>query len=81
MRLFDAHNNGDIINPDSEETYKSDTKSKVPPILREFFRFLQGLQDSELYRAAQHILSETPRRSLSYPKIFLKRPKHMKPSM
>ena len=80
MRLFNAHNRGEIVNPDTEKTYLSDKKSKVPPILREFFRFLQGLQDSELYRAAQHILSETPRRSLPYPKIFLKRPKHMKPS-
>jgi len=79
-RLFDAHNNGDLVNPDTENTYKSDPKGKIPPILREFFRPLQGLTDSELYRAAEHILLETPRRSLPYPKIFLKRPKHMKPS-
>ena len=80
LRLFDAHNNGDLINPDADNTYKSDSKVKVSPILREFFRPLQGLLDSELYRAAQHILLETPRRTLPYPKIFLKRPKHMKPS-
>ena len=79
LRLFDAHNNGDLVNPDTENTYKSDSKVKVPPILREFFRPLQGLMDSELYRAAEHILLETPRRTLPYPKIFLKRPKHMKP--
>ena len=51
---------------------------KVPPILREFFHPAQGLLDSKLYRAAMHILLETPRRTLPYPKIFLKRPKHMK---
>ena len=79
MRLFDAHNNGDLVNPDTENTYKTDSKVKVPPILREFFRPLQGLMDSELYRAAEHILLETPRGTLPYPKIFLKRPKHMKP--
>ena len=79
-RVFDAHNIGDIVNPNSENMYKMDPKSEVPPILREFFRPLQGLMDSELYRAAAHILCETPRRSLPYPKIFLKRPKHMKPS-
>ena len=35
IQLFNAHNNGDIVNPHSEKTYKSDTKSKVPPMLRE----------------------------------------------
>ena len=38
LRLFDAHNNGDLINPDTENTYRSDPKIKVPPIFREFFR-------------------------------------------
>ena len=80
LRIFDAHNNGDLVNPDTENTYKSDSKVKVPPILREFFRPLQGLLDFELYRAVQHILLETSRRTLPYPKIFMKRPKHMKPS-
>ena len=70
LRLFDAHNNGDLVNPDTEDTFKNDSKIKVPPILKEFFRPAQGLLDSELYRAAQHILLETPRRNLSYPKIF-----------
>lgn len=79
-RVFDCHNIGDIVNPDTEMAYKSEPKSKVPPILREFFRPLQGLAELELYRAAQHILLETPRRTLPYPKIFLKRPRHMKPS-
>ena len=79
-RVFDCHNIGDIVNPETEVTYRSDPKLKVPPILREFFRPLQGLTELELYRAAQHILLETPRRTLPYPKIFLKRPKHMKPS-
>ncbi len=80
VRLFDAHNQGELVNPDTENTYAEDSKAKVPPLLREFFRFLQGLQESELYRVAQHVLCETPRRSLPYPKIFLKRPKHPKPS-
>lgn len=79
-RVFDSHNNGDIVNPETENTYKSDPKVKVPPILREFFRPLQGLTELELYRAAEHILLETPGRTLPYPKIFLKRPRHMKPS-
>ena len=80
LRLFNAHNNGDLVNLDTENTYRSDPKIKVPPILKEFFRPLQGLLDSELYRTAQHILLETSKRTLPYPKSFLKRPKHMKPS-
>ena len=79
-RVFDSHNNGDLIDVETEVPYKSEPKVKVPPILREFFRPLQGLTELELYRAAQHILLETPRRTLPYPKIFLKRPRHMKPS-
>ena len=80
LRLFDAHNNGDLVNPDTGNTYKIDSNVKTPPILREFFRPTQGLLDSELCRASMHILLETPRRTLPYPKIFLKRPKHMKSS-
>ena len=78
MRFFYAHKNGNLVNPDSEKPYKSDTISKILPILKEFFHSLQGLQNYELYKTAQHILLETSRRSLPYPKIFLKRPKHMK---
>ena len=33
-----------------------------------------------MYKVAAHILCKTPRRTLPYPKIFLKRPKHLKPS-
>ena len=80
LRLFEAHNNGELVNHDTENTYKIDSKVKTPPILREFFRPAQRLLDSELYRLAMHILLVTPRRTLSYPKIFLKRPKYMKPS-
>ena len=80
VRVFHAHNNGDLINLETEKKYNEDLKIKVPPILREFFRPLQGLLDSELYKAAQHLLKETPRRTVPYPKIFLKRPRFMKPS-
>jgi hypothetical protein len=80
VRVFHAHNNGELINLETEKKYNEDLKIKVSPILREFFRPLQGLLDSELYKAAQHLLKETPRRTVQYPKIFLKRPRFMKPS-
>ena len=31
MRLFDAHDEGEIVNPDTENTYKEDNKAKIPP--------------------------------------------------
>lgn len=65
--IFDFHNNNDIVN----------LEAKVPPILREFFKPLQGFTKLELYQATQHILLETPKRTLPYLKIFLKRPKHI----
>ena len=80
MRLFDQHSKGELVNPETETMYKSDPKLKIPALLREFFRPIQGLTDSELCRAAQHILLETPRRALPYPKIWIKKPKHNKPS-
>jgi hypothetical protein len=60
VRVFHAHNNGELINLETEKKYNEDLKIKVPPILREFFCPLQGLLDSELYKAAEHLLKETP---------------------
>ena len=68
--IFDFHNNNNIVNP----------KTKVPPILREFFKPLQRFTKLELYQATQHILLKTLKRTLPYSKNFLKLPKHMKPS-
>jgi hypothetical protein len=52
MRLFHAHSNEEVVNLETEKKYNEDLKIKVPPILREFFRPLQGLLDAELYKAA-----------------------------
>ena len=38
----------EFVNLDTENTYKSDSKVKVPPILSEFSHSLQKLLDSEL---------------------------------
>ena len=74
--FFDAHSAGDIINPETEEKYNAVKDGEAPPILREFFRPLQGLTESELHRCAVHLLGTTLGRKLPYPKIFLKRPRH-----
>ena len=74
--FFDAHSAGDIINPETEKKYSSEKDGEAPPILREFFRPLQGLTESELHRCAVHLLGITLGRKIPYPKIFLKRPRH-----
>ena len=75
-QFFDAHSSGDVVNPDTEEKYSHDKTGEAPPLLREFFRPLQGLTESELQRCAVHLLGNTVGRTIPYPKIFLKRPKH-----
>ena len=75
-QFFDAHTSGDLVNPDTEEKYNAIENFECPPLLREFFRPLQGLTESELKRCAVHALMKTAGRKLPYPKIFLKRPKH-----
>lgn len=79
LRLFDAHNNEDLVNLDIKNTCKTVLQVKIPTIIKELFCLAQGLFDSELYRVVQHILLETPIKTMSYSKIFQKRPKHMKP--
>ena len=75
-QFFDAHSAGDLVNPDTEEKYNQEKSGEAPPLLREFFRPLQGLTESELQRCAVHALGNTVGRTIPYPKIFLKRPKH-----
>ena len=74
--FFDSHSAGDLVNPETEEKYNAVKDAEAPPILREFFRPLQGLTETELHRCAVHLLGNTVGRTLPYPKIFLKRPKH-----
>ena len=75
-QFFDKHSSGDLINPETEEKYSAEKTGECPPLLREFFRPLQGLTETELQRCAVHCLGNTAGRTLPYPKIFLKRPKH-----
>ena len=68
-QFFDAHSSGDLINPETGEKY-NEKGIDAPPVVREFFRCLQGLTESELQRCALHLLNRTPGRNLAYPKYF-----------
>jgi hypothetical protein len=79
-QFFDAHNSGDLVNPDTEEKYSAEKIGYAPPLLKELFRSFQEMTESELKRCAVHVFGNTVRRTISYSKIFLKRPKY-KPDM
>ena len=75
-RVFDLHSSGDLVNPDTEEKFNAVEGGECPPINREFFRYLQGLTETELQRCARHTMGTTVGRTIPYPKIFLRRPKN-----
>jgi hypothetical protein len=54
----------------------------MKPLLREFFRSLQGLSESEIEKAATHMLhdKQTPKRLWDYPKIAFTKLKSFVPS-
>jgi hypothetical protein len=55
--VFERHESGDLIDPDTLEKYNKVPKFKpLKPLLREFFRSLQGLTESEIEKAATHML-------------------------
>jgi hypothetical protein len=77
VKFFDAHSIPNLVNPDTEERYNIvDKNAQASLLAREFFRHLQGLTESELKRCSVHCLGETVGRTLSYPKIYVKKPKH-----
>jgi hypothetical protein len=77
VKFFDAHSSATLVNPDTEQRYNIvDKDAQAPDLVREFFRHLQGLTESELKRCAVHCLGETGGRTLPYPKIYIKKPKH-----
>ena len=74
-QFFDAHSSGDLVNPDTKEKYCAEKTCECPPLLREFFRSLQGLTELELKRCAVHALENTLERTLSYPEKFFEKAK------
>ena len=81
--VFEKHETGDLIDPDTCMLFNSATRFKaMKPLMREFFRSLQGLSEAEMGKAATHILhnTSTPKRFWVYPKIVFTKPKSFVPS-
>ena len=57
--IFERHEKGELIDLDTSEYYCKNPKfTRLKPLVREFFRALQGLSESEMEKAATHILHE-----------------------
>jgi len=81
--VFEAHEGGDLIDPDTGELFSSSPRYKpLKPLMREFFRTLQGLTETEMEKAATHILHTMPtaKRYWVHPKIVFSKPKTFVPS-
>ena len=79
--MFKAYDDGDLIDPDTGVPFKQASNYvRLPPLLREWFRCLQALSDTELKTLATHILHAIPGRSLVHPKVVFKKPKNFRVS-
>ena len=82
--VFERHETGELLDPDTGELFNMvpKFKSMKKPLLREFFRALQGLSEIEMGKAATYMLhdSPTPNRLWAYPKIVITKPKSFVPS-
>ena len=83
MLVFKKHENGDLIDPDTALKFNANKNFKcMKPLVRDFFRTLQGLMESEMEKAASHILHSEPttKRCWFHPKIVFTKPKTFVPS-
>ena len=80
--VFDKHQTGDLIDPDTGCLFNEVQRFKMKPLVREFFRTLQGLSETEMGKAAQYILHVEPtaKRCWVHPKIVFVKPKSFVPS-
>ena len=81
--VFDKHETGDLIDPDTGCLYSQTSRfTQMKPLVREFFRALQGLSETEMGKAASHILHVQPtaKRCWVHPKIVFTKPKIFVPS-
>ena len=81
--VFKAHEEGELIDPDTGELFnKSPCYKPLKPLMRGFFKTLQGLTETEMGKAATHILHNMPtaKRSWVHPKIVFMKPKTFVPS-
>ena len=81
--VFEKHEAGDLVDPETGLGFnKSSTFKQMKPLVREFFRTLQSLNETEMERAAFYILHNSPtqKRSWTHPKIVFTKPKSFCPS-
>ena len=81
--VFEKHETGELIDPDTGVFYNLVPRFRqLRPLVREFFRTLQGLTESETEKAAVHILHHAPtaKRCWVHPKIVFQKPKSFVPS-
>jgi hypothetical protein len=80
--VFDKHQTGDLIDPDTGCLFNQVQRFKMKPLVREFFRTLQGLSETGMGKAAQYILHVEPtaKRCWVHPKIVFVKPKSFVPS-
>ena len=82
-RVFEKHETGALIDPNTGSLYNQTSRFKqMKPLVREFFRALQGLSETEMGKAAFHILHVEPtaKRCWVHPKIVFTKPKIFVPS-
>ena len=59
--MFEKHEVGDLINPDIVLFFTATTCFKqMKPLVKEFFRILQGLSKMEMEKGASHNLHVEP---------------------
>jgi hypothetical protein len=81
--VFEKHEKGDLMDPDTRELFSASPRYKpLKPLVREFFRSLQGLSETDMGKAASHILhvEKTAKRCWPHPKIVFSKPKNFVPS-
>jgi hypothetical protein len=82
-RVFEKHETGDLIDPDTGKLYKEAPRfTYMKPLMREFFRAFQGMSETDIGKAAFHILhvEVTSKRCWVHLKIVFTKPKNFVPS-
>ena len=82
-KVFEKHESGGLMDPDTLLLFNKNTRFKqMRPLVREFFRTLQGLTEAKMEKAADHILHVEPtaKRCWMHPKIVFNKPKNFVPS-
>ena len=76
--VFEKHEIGELIDPDTGVLFNLCSHFKqMKPLVRGFFRALQGLSETEMEKAASHILHSAPtaKKCWVHPKIVFSKPK------